>query len=584
MAHSIEIKPSKIIIQACNEISRLLYPKDKFINGGRMYYILSKLTEDHPNLINVEHTELYKLFKVAVQRKAPGLNYDLISSIIRHFGENNQYDMLYYDILKIVIPNFNIKDQLSPCYYNDMSNTTFFRFISFLTKEQLKEFFYIISKMTYKVYTIGDLCAAILNVWDSDIFEFEFEGDIINQLMNELFNLSTFNNGDPEIYFDKDELRDSIVEKLNDVLLEKDRRISGKNKRYVFIDTMASYIEGIFTNEEYKFFFVSSIIKNDAIINYDISEASTRYKHPNSIVTYCINMALLYKGAYQNKTLSEKAEFFINAIKGYYCNIALLKNWDQREIETNRFLSYERLDYMDLFYMISAQLKRLDSPLSDEESSKICREINETLNKPRVIKEISSVSPATECYIPDEELPQYDNIDQVMEAYNKANVTASKVINKGYSAYKTFLNNAKPIDSQLDKLSVSMKNMVMGNKRKEIIEGKEYTPWTLVKKLLGGYMIFNVSKTIFFLGLLTRFVLGDQCSKRERRKIVSELTTEIELLDEKIEDAKTAGDNKAKYEMMRTRAELKKTLTQIKAGLQTADDKATKKTYRVLKG
>ena len=55
------------------------------------------------------------------------------------------------------------------------------------------------------------------------------------------------------------------------------------------------------------------------------------------------------------------------------------------------------------------------------------------------------------------------------------------------------------------------------------------------------------------------------------------------MLDEKIEDARGDGNRQAKYSMMRTRAELQKSLEQIKYGL-TASKKAIKTTKAVLSG
>ena len=40
------------------------------------------------------------------------------------------------------------------------------------------------------------------------------------------------------------------------------------------------------------------------------------------------------------------------------------------------------------------------------------------------------------------------------------------------------------------------------------------------------------------------------------------------MLNEKIEDARAAGDNEAKYAMMRTKAEIEKTIKKIKYGIE----------------
>ena len=52
-----------------------------------------------------------------------------------------------------------------------------------------------------------------------------------------------------------------------------------------------------------------------------------------------------------------------------------------------------------------------------------------------------------------------------------------------------------------------------------------------------------------------------------------ELETEIELITEKIEDARGDGNREAKYAMMRTKKELEHALTRIKYGME-ADRKS----------
>ena len=44
--------------------------------------------------------------------------------------------------------------------------------------------------------------------------------------------------------------------------------------------------------------------------------------------------------------------------------------------------------------------------------------------------------------------------------------------------------------------------------------------------------------------------------ERMRNELVRELQTEIKVCEEKIEDAKSKGDNKAKYQLMRTKEKL----------------------------
>ena len=49
-----------------------------------------------------------------------------------------------------------------------------------------------------------------------------------------------------------------------------------------------------------------------------------------------------------------------------------------------------------------------------------------------------------------------------------------------------------------------LKKMIVGDKRKEIIEGRKFTPIGLLKKLLGGYVVFSINPIVGALTLITR--------------------------------------------------------------------------------
>ena len=69
---------------------------------------------------------------------------------------------------------------------------------------------------------------------------------------------------------------------------------------------------------------------------------------------------------------------------------------------------------------------------------------------------------------------------------------------------------------------------------------------------------------IVAIGLLCRQNLKKNTEKREKKRLLLELETELKLTKEKIEDAKSENDKKKKYQLMRIEATLEKEITRIK--------------------
>jgi len=156
----------------------------------------------------------------------------------------------------------------------------------------------------------------------------------------------------------------------------------------------------------------------------------------------------------------------------------------------------------------------------------------------------------------------------------------SSIINKGerkiYKAYKTYKDAEEKVDSQISKALNGMKNVITGDTTSEIIEGKKFSAIGLLKKLLTTVAIFSYSKIAGVIALVVRYALKKKTKDAERSKILMELETEIEMITEKIEDAKGDDNREAKYSMMRTKKELETAYKRISLGLD-ADKKSKDK-------
>lgn len=72
---------------------------------------------------------------------------------------------------------------------------------------------------------------------------------------------------------------------------------------------------------------------------------------------------------------------------------------------------------------------------------------------------------------------------------------------------------------------------------------------------------------VFLFLTITKKVSNNKNEYRIRNEMIGELKTEIEIIDEKIEDARRNGDNKAKYQLMRLKNEINKKLVRVSGSI-----------------
>jgi hypothetical protein len=169
-----------------------------------------------------------------------------------------------------------------------------------------------------------------------------------------------------------------------------------------------------------------------------------------------------------------------------------------------------------------------------------------------------------------------EEYEPVTEAYSKNSSTYHKVQNKVYSAYKNYKSAEGKVDSQISKVVQGMKNVLIGDIKTEIIEGKKFSAISLLKKLLGTAAIFAFGPIKGVVALVVRYALKKNTTMAERKKIILELEAELDMINEKIDDARGDNNRQAKYAMMRTRTELTNALKRIKYGLE-ADERSVNK-------
>lgn len=161
-----------------------------------------------------------------------------------------------------------------------------------------------------------------------------------------------------------------------------------------------------------------------------------------------------------------------------------------------------------------------------------------------------------------------DGISYAMEAYKKNSGTMHKAQHNIYKAYRNYKKAEDKVDSQITQMTQWGKKLLIGDVKKEIIEGKEFSAIGLLKKALTTAALFSFGPLQGLIGLVVSYALKKKTTVSERSKILLELEAEIEMVTEKIEDARGDGNREAKYKLMRTKTELQNATYKIRMGLE----------------
>ena len=138
---------------------------------------------------------------------------------------------------------------------------------------------------------------------------------------------------------------------------------------------------------------------------------------------------------------------------------------------------------------------------------------------------------------------------------------------KIFNAYHKYKSSEQKVDQTLAKGVQSLKRAITGDQQKILIEGKPFSPIGFLKKVLLTVGIFNYSKIALILGIIVSKTMKGKAKKAEKRKLLMELEEELNMVNEKIEDARGDGNRQAKYDLMRTRNALQNAIKRLKYGI-----------------
>lgn len=168
---------------------------------------------------------------------------------------------------------------------------------------------------------------------------------------------------------------------------------------------------------------------------------------------------------------------------------------------------------------------------------------------------------------PESDHPVRETLQDVDRALVKTQQAAKKKVQGAMQAGQTFMKPIKRTHQWVTKLCNEWKDkdenklkekMADPHARKNIFSA---IAWSIkTGSFLKAGLLLN---PVFLFLTITKKAGAKRNEQRLRREMIGELKVEMEIIDEKIKDAASAGDNKAKYKLMRLKNEINKKLLRV---------------------
>ena len=273
---------------------------------------------------------------------------------------------------------------------------------------------------------------------------------------------------------------------------------------------------------------------------------------------------------YQNKEMIDSDFFF-----------ELIPNITRLVFDNMQDLEEKQKD--DILQIVNDQIKRIkyqDSiksilPDSDEKAMNILLGIfDDEPDEDSVATEANVIKEDGSSKIKDANMKKVGRSRDTNGRFTQKTADAKSVGLTIGHAFNIFNQQKDQIEKQIDNGYNALKDVLFGAKevRTAVVEGKKFSITSLIKKLLGFMCLFSFGKIRAILFLITRAIARGKIRSSERRKIIQDIEEELALIDEKISDASSDGDRKAKYALMRSKSQLQHALERIKYGIEAEDD------------
>lgn len=136
-------------------------------------------------------------------------------------------------------------------------------------------------------------------------------------------------------------------------------------------------------------------------------------------------------------------------------------------------------------------------------------------------------------------------------------------------AYDKARSGAGEILTQFKKISSAVYKWITtdGNNDKLVLDGRKFTFVGLIKRIIISVGLFHVNIIAGVCAFIFLWSKQKKANKASKRKMIMMLEEEIQMVDEKIQDASSEGNKKAKYALMRSKNQLQNALKKLKYGM-----------------
>lgn len=146
--------------------------------------------------------------------------------------------------------------------------------------------------------------------------------------------------------------------------------------------------------------------------------------------------------------------------------------------------------------------------------------------------------------------------------YENIKDAKNKTVANTKQVKRTITHKINKTGDHIDNLIKIARKHIVGASRDEIMTNHVKVS-TIIKRILSTGALYLIHPAVGLLYLFVTTALKKKLTVREQEKILADLKLELEICEEKINDATNAGDKKGKYELMRLRNELKKNILRI---------------------
>ena len=158
----------------------------------------------------------------------------------------------------------------------------------------------------------------------------------------------------------------------------------------------------------------------------------------------------------------------------------------------------------------------------------------------------------------------YDQKDQLFSEAILSEGVVDGVKRTAKQVDKTIKNKEKAMDEWFDKTLKDIRQRSRDKSRDALVEDRFPQLSKMIKRAIHIGASWCISPAMAAIDVVVTFIMSKRAKDKERKRLVSELKNELDIVEEKIKDADSASDRKKKYELMRLRHKLQYEVDRLK--------------------